>query len=245
MANELTGIEQAAVNQAAAPLQYIQGEAFRVQSYAATHYLGVFALIALALAGLGVWGGIHYADKLIAKADARDAQYEADKKQWQEQIAANNQQILALSSAQATQTKVIVQRDQTAAQQVAQVQAPNQSAQDVADYSGKYLGVAPDVTADGKLAYQTRDVQGFITTKIDFDALQLNYKDQGTILSEETQKNTLLQGNITKLTAQNKESESVTKEYKAAAKASRWKKIGHTVEEVGIIAGTAYLAHKL
>jgi hypothetical protein len=236
-------VGQAAAKAVAVPAQYVQYESAQLKTYAATHYMAVFAFLGILVAGLGGYVAIRYADKLIARADAAQDHYEADKKVWQQELDNTRTQYAQIVQAQAGQSRVIVEREQSTAQTVAQVTAPNQTAQGVADNSTKYLGVTPDVTPDGKLAYLSKDVQDFIANKVNLDALQLNYDDQGTILSEEKDKNTLLQGTITAKDAQIKESEAVVKDYKAAAKASKWKKTLHGIEIGAAIVATAYLSH--
>jgi hypothetical protein len=211
--------------------------------------IGVLVLV-LALCGVGGYFGLKSYESAMARAEAAEKQFNADRKELTAQLVASKTVQDTATKAQQVIVKVVHDRDAATDKKIADVSAPGKSATDaLSDLSAAYHGtIVADpnaVTADGRLAFPVFTVQGFTASKIDEERLAANLKSSVDNLAQEQKKTASLTADVAAANKAVADAEPAIKAYKKIAERSKWRKIGAGALKAGIFVAGIYLGHKL
>jgi hypothetical protein len=209
--------------------------------------IGVLVLV-LAVVGLGGWLGLKSYEAQIARAEASEAQYNQDRKEWQATLEAHDAQREQDSLAEA---QIIAQAAKRDAQPVPQpIQAgltPVATSQATAIALGAAYGgqVAPKVTPDDQVSISQPDAKLVITDKLAGDKAAADLADQVKINSLKVTENNSLTSDLNQCKQQNAEAGKVIAQYKKAAVKSKWRKMLDGSEKAALLVAGAALGHYL
>jgi hypothetical protein len=211
--------------------------------------LGVLVLV-LAVMCVGWYLGLRSYEAQIQRAEAKEAQFNADRKDLTAQLTASKTVQDTASKAQQVIVKVVHDRDTKADAAIAKATAPNKTAQEaLSDLSAAYHGtIVADpnaITADGRLVFPVFTVQGFTATRIDRDRLSDDLKSSADNLAQEQKKTEQLAKDVAAANKAVADAEPAIKAYKKVAKHSRLKAIGAGALKVGIFVAGAYVGKHL
>jgi hypothetical protein len=219
--------------------------------HVAVSYTLILVLVfVLGLAGFGGWIGLKFADKQIARAEAAEERSEQLVKSFQQQLAENSAQRAQDTKQQQAIVKIIDTRDTSTDTKITQVLSPTvnapQAITDLNDaYKGQFDFKNTPITTDGRLTFPVPMVQQFSATKIDRDRLFADREDIKSAFALEQNKTKTLNSDLKACQNTLDGDEKTIKEWKKAAKDSRFKKVIKGVGVVALAIGAAYLGHKL
>lgn len=203
--------------------------------------IGVLVLV-LALAGVGGWLALKFADKQIERAEAAEQRFEQSTKDLQTQLAASQTQRAADSAKQDVIVKVVHDTDAATDTKIQDVTKPGVTAtQAVSDLDSAYHGglnlSGTPVTADGA-SFSTPTVQQFTATKLDRDRLSTDLTNYQGLLTIEQDKTKSLTTDLTSCQAVVKKGQDAVKEDKKAIVVTKWKKFLNGAKETVIVVGS-------
>lgn len=225
----------------------------QLASLAHKHAHVSFALIGVLVLVLGLMtaGGVFavkYTNAQLAKADAVDKQYQADKKDWEAQRAQLQTQIDAASQKQQVLVKVVHDRDESADQTISKLTEITEDEVSINQDVYKTWGTYADIDSSQPthlFEFPKELVQKFNATKIDRDRLDADLKDTKTQLDLASSQVNLLSKSNTTLAQQADECQKDLDGYKKVAKVSRFKKFLHGAEHVGEILAAAVAGYEI
>lgn len=213
---------------------------------------GVIGVLVLVLAVMCVGGylGLRSYEAQMARAEAKEQVYNADKKDLTAQLIASKNVQDTATKAQQVIVKVVHDRDTKADAAIAAVTSPNKTAQEaLSDLSAAYHGaIAVDTNAvapDGRLMFPVFTVQGFTATRIDRDRLSDDLKSSADNLKQEQSKTASLTLDVAKANKTVADAQPAIDAYKKIAKHSALRKFGAGAFKVGVFFAGVYLGHKL
>lgn len=227
-----------------------------VTEYAALahkHVTVSFTLIAVLVLVLGLFSfggflGLRSYEAQLAKAEAREAQYNADRKTWQDTLAQHDAARAADAQQEAQTIAQIAARAKQAPPPVIQVAlSPNATAaQEAAGLAQAFGGqIEPTVTPDSRLSISQPDAKLIISNKLAGDKAQADLVDETKLYNLEVDQNITFKSDLDDAKAQNVEAQKVIQAYKKAAVKSKWRKILDGMEKVGLVALGAAAGHAL
>jgi hypothetical protein len=211
--------------------------------------IGVLVVV-LILAGVGGFIALKFADAQIARAEKQEQQYNADRKSWQDQLAASAAQRAAETTQQTAIVKIVDTRDKVADKAISAALKPGATAKQAADGLAASYSDLPafgPVTAlgDNIVQLSVPQAQQATASRIDQVRLQADLNDEVNLFTLEKAKTLSLSNDLASCTTLNTESGKVIAAYKKAAKASRLKKFLGGATKVAIFIGGVYFGHKL
>lgn len=214
-----------------------------------------FALIAvlvvvLLLAGVGGYIGLKFADAQLARAEKQEQQYNADRKSWQDQLAASAAQRATETAQQTAIVKIVDTRDQTANAAIKVALTPGATAKQAADGLAASYSDLPafgPVTAlgDNIVQLSVPQAQQATASHIDQVRLQADLNDEVNVLTLEKDKTFSLSNDLAGCKSLQVEAGKTIDGYKKAAKLSRFRKFLGGAEKVGLFVAGVYFGHKL
>lgn len=204
-------------------------------------------MVVLAVCGLGGFFAYSLYQKQLARAEAQEQRYDADRKVLTDQLAQTKTVVAADAKAQAVIVKVVHDRDASADKQIAAVTAPGKSPVDaITDLNAAYKGTLPaQITPDAQLAFPIPTVQTFTATKLDRDRLDADLGASENLLKLEKDKTTRLAADLTTSAATLKDAQKTIADYKHVAEKSGFHKFMGGVAKVGIFVGGVLLGSKV
>jgi hypothetical protein len=213
---------------------------------------GVIGVLVLVLAVMCVGGylGLKSYEGQLARAEAAEKQYNADRKDLTAQLTASKSVQDTATKAQQVIVKVVHDRDVATDKKIADVTAPNKSAQEAlsdlsAAYHGTILADPNAITADGRLVFPVFTVQGFTATRIDRDRLSDDLKSSADNLAQEQKKTESLAKDVAAANKAVADAQPAIAAYKKIAKHSRLRAFGAGALKVGIFVAGVYAGRKL
>lgn len=205
--------------------------------------IGTLVLV-MGLMGFGGYEALKSFDAQLARAEQREAQYNTDRKTWQDALAQHDAERVADATKIASLEAQVAARDKKPLPPP--VTTPDEA---VAGLQAAYSDVpafgAPQATPDGKVAVNVPQAQILITTKLDLNRLKLDLTDEKAIVDLQKQTNASLSKDLTGCQALNVEANKTIADYKKLAKKSRWQKFLSGAEKVGLVLGGMYVGHKI
>lgn len=216
-------------------------------SYAVLFVLG----LVLALGAVGGYIGLRSYEGQLAKAEAREQQYDADRKSWQEELKIRD----AERAADAQRVEQLM--GQIAARAAQPLPKPIQTAL-------KPDATIPDIEIGLQMAFKgspefdvpfpstppyvplsAQQAQLVTQTKVDKDRLTEDLKDEKTIAGLQAGTISSLNTDLTQCKVTLSASDKVIADYKKLAKKSKWQKFLGGAKTALWMAGAAYVGHKL
>lgn len=210
--------------------------------------IGVLVVV-LALAGIGGYIAVRFADVQLARAEKAEQQYNADRKAWQDQLAADQAERVQDAQRQQVLGQQIAARDKGADKAITEALKPDASLPVIESGLRTAFKSVPGFDAPLPLngvyielgGLQAQQITAY---KIDHDRLFGNLTDTKNDLKLEQDKTASLSKDLGGCEAENVEAKKVIDGYKNAAKVSRFRKFLGGAEKVAIFAAGAYLGHK-
>lgn len=199
---------------------------------------------------LSVVGGIYLHsvqtyERLIARADADNAQYHKDLTDFQTQWKADQQTIAQLQQQKAQIQTQIVYRDKDTETKIVAVAAPNRSETQVSDDVQSAYKFPPLKVEGGVFSFTAPETQQFVVTRLDRDRLALDLQDTQKQLALESTSNVTLANDVVVAGKRLEESKKVITDYQKIAKKSKFKTFLSNAEKVGLFVGGIYLGKRL
>jgi hypothetical protein len=207
-------------------------------------------VVVLILAGVGGYIGLRFADAQLAWAEKKEEQYNADRKAWQDTLAAHDAE-RAQESAEQKQTiaELAKQLAKPLPPVVVTGLKPGATAQEASGaltevYKDNPLFGQPAVEGD-KVALTVPQTQAVIQTKEDLGKTSLKLDAETKLFDLEHSKNESLNTDLTGARNTLKECQDTVNGYKKAAKASKFKKVLKGAGTAVAIIGGAYLGYRI
>jgi hypothetical protein len=205
--------------------------------------LGVLVLVlGLMLAG-GIFA-VKFADRVLDKADAANAQYAIERKADQQKIAELAKQIADQSSQQKVLVQVVHDRDQKTNEKIKDVYDAKTAEQTAQAFRDAYQ---QPIAYDAYGVFQLEDqvVKEVTVTRIDRDRLKADLDDTKKNLGLETDKFDKSQTALSTAQGQLKQCEDVKNKYEKAAHVGKFKKFLHGAGSVAAPIAALILGYKL
>lgn len=208
----------------------------------------------IALAGVGGWLGLKFADRQIARAEAAEKRSEQLVQNFEQQLKQDTAQRDQDTKQQQAIVKIVDTRDQSTDSKIQQVLSPKVDAQQaITDLNNAYAGqlslAGTPVTPDNRISFTVPTVQQFSATKIDRDRLFADRTDIQRSLSLEQDKTKTLNNDLLSCQVSLTGDEKTIKEWKSAAKKSKFRKFldgAKTAAEIGVALVAGYeIGHRL
>jgi Tfp pilus assembly protein FimV len=225
----------------------------QVAALAHRHITVAYTLIAtvvftLLLAGAGGWYGLRMFDAQLARMEAREQQYDAERKQYTDALAANNAQRAQQTAQQAAVTHTTAERDAQADKAIQAAVRPdlslNTTAAGLQDAFKDVVGFGqvnvspgyPDGLHGPAIELAGHQAQQITAYKIDRDRLFSDLSDLRTVYALEQTKNSSLSNDLAQCQDLRVKGDAVIAGYKSLAKRSKWQKFLSGAEKVGLLA---------
>jgi hypothetical protein len=227
--------------------------------------IGMLAFILL-LCGVGAYFGAKVYDRELARAEAAEKLMEqfkqtsdSDRAAAQAQIERDELQRQQDAQQIANLQSQILNRDNKATTDIANVLKPGKSAQDAfSDLAAHYKLQTPFTVSknpngpDQLLSFVTADVQTFTATKIHDDEMTGDNRDKDAQLAKKDDSIRSLNDDLAKgktaydaLLKTDQQCQKTVDDYKKVAKKSKFRVMLDHAKEVLLFAGGVYLGHKL
>lgn len=237
---------------AANTTQFLHTQLVNMASKHATVSYTLIAVLCgvLALAGVGGYIGLKFADAQLARAEKQEEQYNADRKVWQEQMTANAAARNQDTARQQVVVKVVDSRDKSADAAIQEAVKPTADLETVrtglqlAYKDVPAFGVVQP-TNDGKIALGLPQAQQITAYKIDRDRLAADLADEKTNLGLEQHKTELLSLDLSTAKKTDQECQTVVTAYKKAAQVSKLRKVLSGATKALLFGAGLYLGSKL
>lgn len=216
--------------------------------------VGIIVLI-LALAGGGGYLALRAFDAQLARAEAREASYDVDRKAFVDHLAADAADRTRNQAAQVVLARNISNRDTKADQAIQVAVKPDASLESTASaltdaYSDVvgfgHVDVLPDSTTlhGAGIELAGHQAQQIVAYKIDRDRLSADLGDLRTSYTLEQASNTSLSNDLVQCKDLSVKAEAVIAGYKKIAKRGKFRVFLGGAEKVLLVAGGMYLGHK-
>jgi hypothetical protein len=216
--------------------------------------VGVIVLV-LALAGVGGWLGLRAFDAQLARMEAREAAYDAERKQFTDLLVADAAQRSQIEAKQTTIEHTVTTRDDQADQAIQAAVKPDASLESIASgLAASYSDVvgfgvvsvlpAYDDQHGAAIALEGHQAQQVTAYKIDRDRLSADLIDVRTSYTLEQTQNSSLTKDLAQCNDLNTKANGVIDGYKSLAKRSRKQKFLSGAAKVLLLAGGIVLGHK-
>ncbi len=221
-----------------------------IESLGKRHVTVNLGFAAIALVVILAFGGIYLHsvqnyERMLGKAEEREAKYEQTNKELAAQLLASQERIAELTVQQSQIHERVVYRDKQTDAKIAEVLAPEREAVDVAQDVKLAYNTLPLNVEGRNFLFELTQVQTFVATKIDRDRLSQKVVDTEKLYADEQEKTALLQADLGKAIAQLHEATGVIEGYKKVAKRSKWRKVWDGVQKYGGFALGIVIGRKL
>jgi hypothetical protein len=209
--------------------------------------IGVLVLV-LGLGAFGAFLGLRSYEAQLSKAEARELQYNADRKSWQDTLAQHDAQRAADAQQEAQVIAQIAARAKQAPPPVIQVAlSPTATAaEEATGLAQAYASqIEPVVTPDSRLSISQPEAKLIISNKLTGDKALADLVDETKLYNLEVDQNTTLKADLADAKAENVEAQKVIQAYKKAAVKSKWRKILDGMKTVGMVAAAAAIGHAI
>lgn len=216
-------------------------------SFAVLFVLGLL----LVLGAVGGYIGLRSYEGQLAKAEAREAQYDADRKQFAEELKTRDAQRAA--DAQRVEELIAGVAARAAKPLPPVIKAgldPTATVSEAKDALQAVLSDRPtfgtlNIDLDGNVALRLPQLQILVSDEVDLKRLRLDAVDYQTVIS--TQKGTIssLTNDLATEKDLNVKANKVIDGYKSLAKKSKWKKFFGGAKTALLMAAAAYGGHML
>lgn len=208
-------------------------------------------ILLLVLMGFGGYLGLKSFDAALARQDAKDQQYQQDRRIFMDTLAAHDAERTADATKIAQLEAQIAHRDaQPLPKPVQEGLKPDATAKQAADalgivYSATPSFGTPQATPDGKVALTVPEAQQIIQDKYSLTKSQGDLTDQKSINSLLNSANASLTTDLNSCKDLNTKAQADIAGYKKLAKRSKFRRFLDGAEKVAIFAAGAYVGHKL
>lgn len=212
--------------------------------------VGTLVLL-LVLMGFGGYLGVKAFDQQLARQEAKDTQYQADRKVFMDQLSAHDTE-RAAQQVQISQLQAqISKRDSQPLPKAVQAGLlPDATAEVVAKavteaYSNNPAFGQASATPAGQVSLSVPQAQATVEAKVDFDRASADLADEKSTISLLNGTNFSLTNDLNQCKLLNTKAEADIQGFKKLATRSKWQKFMAGAEKVALFAAGAYVGHRL